>query len=58
MRAAPVLVTPPKQIVPAIFVGVVPESGTQISMTPANLLFGPEADISQFKVTLLDPGVY
>jgi hypothetical protein len=43
---------------PALQVGLLSARGTASTMTPANLLFGPEADITQFVVTILDPGTY
>jgi hypothetical protein len=61
MREAALGPTPtPPAISAAVRVGLVASEtqGTKITMTPANMLFGPEADITEFVVTLLDPGTY
>ena len=43
---------------PATSVGLVPAAGTLVTSTPANLLAGPEATISNFTIISLDSGTW
>jgi hypothetical protein len=42
----------------ATSVGLQPGTGTNITSTPANLLAGPQADISNFSIIQLDAGTF
>lgn len=42
----------------AVSVGVIATGGTALTMTPANLLIGPVANIADFTITMLDAGSY
>jgi len=41
---------------PAVVVGVVAGGGTSLTAVPANLLAGPRADITDFRIIALDSG--
>jgi hypothetical protein len=51
-------VTPQEALaaIAATSVGLVPAGGTVVTSTPANLLAGPEADITNFTIITLDSG--
>jgi hypothetical protein len=59
VTARPALVTPlAAPVVAATSVGLVPAAGTLVTSTPADLLVGPEAAISDFTIISLDSGTW